>query len=73
MKFRAFASFVGMNDNVGNGWGDYELLVWSNSYRNARNKIWKWAQARGATQRQIYFVDQKRWKEDHCTSRHFIK
>jgi hypothetical protein len=73
MKFRVFASFVGMNDNWGNGWGDYELLVWSNSYKNAKRKIWNWAKRRGATQRQIQFVDEEMWKRDRCGGRHYIK
>ena len=71
--FRVFASFVGMHDSCGNGWTDYELLVWSNSKSNAKKKIWVWAKDRGAHQKSIQFVDEDMWKRDHCYDRHYIR
>lgn len=73
MKFKIFASFVGMDDNIGNGWSDYEIIVHSNSKENARKKTWNWAKMHGAVQRNIQFVSDEIWKRDKCYRTRTIK
>ena len=83
MKFKVFASFIGL-DWDGNyrpdpdeftqfGWTDHELIVHSNSKENAAKKVWKWAKARGAKQRQIMFVDGEMWKSQKSYKTRTIK
>lgn len=79
MKFKVFAQFVGIDWNGnsqegwGTGWTDHEIIVHSNSRKNASKKLWKWAKSRGATQRIIQFVDNEMWKRDKSYKTKIIK
>jgi hypothetical protein len=65
MLFRIFAEFVWSDAGfVASGWDDYEILVRSNSKKNAAKKVWKWAKEKGAVQKHLQFVDEKMWKRD---------
>ncbi len=76
MKFKIFASFVGLDwdgnprpdpdDHCQFGWTDHEIIVFSNNKKNATRKVWKWAKNRGAKQRQISFVSDEIWRRDKC-------
>lgn len=81
MKFKVFAQFVGIGwdgkptecETMGLGWTDHEIIVYSNSKKNASKKIWKWAKKRGATQKNLQFVNDEMWKTDKSYKTKIIK
>jgi hypothetical protein len=79
MRFRVFAQFVGIDwdgneaDWTGMGWTDHEIIVHSNSRKNAAKKVWKWAKLRGARQKNLLFVDDEIWKRDKSYNTRIIK
>lgn len=77
MRFKVFACFNnldwGGNFRPQDGWSDHEIIVYSNCKKNAIKKIWKWAKDRGATQKQLQFVDNETWKRDKSYKTKIIK
>jgi len=79
MKFKVFASFVGLGwyrseiEDWGMGWTDHEIIVHSNSKKNAKKKIKKIAKEMGARQTQIQFVSDEIWKRDKSYKTWVIK
>lgn len=77
MKFKIFASFNNLdwdgNFRPQDGWTDHEIIVFSNSRKNAKKKVWEWARKRGASQRQLQIVDDLMWKRDKSYKTRFLK
>jgi len=48
------------------GWVDFDIILKAENKQEARKKIWKWAKAKGARQRDIRFCDKEMFYNDLC-------